>query len=132
MALTRDDILKSRTFEVTKKRIEALDDDVYLRELNALHLTEFARGWEELGLAEQIEKAAESGEGLQNVELPVPFVAKTCARMMCDENGKRLFRDEDVEDLMDRLDLKTLVELFTAGLSLLQVTQDDLEGLEKK
>lgn len=56
--------------------------------------------------------------------------AKLAAMLLCDESGKLLFTDRDVEKLGER-SAAALHRIWERGLELMRITEEDVEELEK-
>ena len=56
--------------------------------------------------------------------------AKLCVRVVCDENGQRLFSDADIMALSSK-SAAALDRIFAAAISLNKVSNKDIEELKK-
>lgn len=57
-----------------------------------------------------------------------PWRAKVAQLLVCDESGKRIFTEADMEFLSGR-DASAMTEIFTAGTKLLAITDEEIETL---
>ena len=110
--LTRDEILRAQDLETVEVDVPEWGGVVRVRGLT---------GAERDALEAE---AAELRRPLDN------FRARYVARCIVDENGERIFSDEDIEAL-GRKSAAALNRVFEAAVSLSALTEEDVEALEK-
>jgi len=110
--LTRDEILQAQDLETVEVAVPEWGGVVRVRGLT---------GAERDALEAE---AAELRRPLDN------FRARYVARCIVDENGERIFSDEDIEAL-GRKSAAALNRVFEAAVRLSALTEEDVEALEK-
>jgi hypothetical protein len=113
MALTAADLLELDDLrKPTTLHVKAWKRDVYLLDPTA----DIRDEWEIFCTANANKRAS--------------WRAKLASLLLCDENGQRLFTDADVPKL-GRKSAAALHEIWTAGVKLLSITDEEIEELEK-
>lgn len=111
MGLNRQQLLTSRKLRIKAVTVAGLDDVVYVRVMTG---TERDR-WEERQIDEKFTN----------------FRARFLCSTLCDEDGKLLFSEDDV-DAVGSLPMDTLEPLFEEARGLNMLRDADVEKLEKK
>lgn len=112
--LGRDDILKIQDLGAPLKlHVPEWQDDVYLRRPSANDRD----AWE-LYCQEHNKKPKEI------------WRAKLASMLLCDEAGKRIFSDRDVEALGEK-SAAALNRIWLAGIDLMKITEAEVAELEK-
>lgn len=110
--LTREQILTSQDLKKTRVPVPEWGGDVFVRMMT---------GTERDAFEEMIFKANGSNVGVR---------AKLAALTIIDENGQRLFTDEDV-DTLGAKSAAALDRVFTEAQRLNGFTEQDIQDLEK-
>ena len=113
MSLSRDEILKAKTMKIEK--VEAWGGTVCVRGMTGAERDQF-----EAGIIRQ--RGKEQTVDLRNVR------AKLCAMTLCDEDGNRLVKDEDVTLLANDPAVE-LQKVFVVAQRLSGITAEDVEEL---
>lgn len=108
--LGREDILAARDLEVVEVEVPEWGGTVLVRGLT---------GAERDALEEEAARI-----GLKNLR------ARWVVRCIVDENGERVFRDEDAE-LLGQKSAAALTRVFEAVVRLSALSEEDVEALEK-
>src|SRR5210317_725250 len=103
LVTTADDILGVKDLREERVFVKEWDRDVIVREFSGHELQTV------LGLGSF--KSAQSGEG----EFAILDAARVCVIAVKDENGKRIFTDEQAEELADK-SMKAVMTVFNAAL----------------
>jgi len=114
LMLSAEDILSSKDDSLEKVSVPEWGGDVFVRTM-----TGGERDSWELYASKQMERA-------NNVNIR----AKLACLCLCDENGKRLFGDGQV-DALGKKSAKALDRVYSAALELNKLTDEDIEQLEK-
>ena len=112
-ALTKDQIVAANDLGLLKVTVPDWGGDVFIRVMTVGERDAYEREW--IGKRET---------GIDN------FRAKFLARCLCDENGKRLFSDEEV-GLLASKNARTCSMLWSKAMSHNAITNDDVEELAK-
>lgn len=121
--LTREQILSKTQLRIQKVHIDEWEGDVYVRCLTGAERDQF----EEAQLIRQKDKK----RGTTSFDLELTNVrARLVVLGVCDENGLRTFRDEDV-DAISKLSSGALSYLYNVIASLSGITDEDVEDLIK-
>lgn len=116
-ALTRDDIVAGTCVKLAFVEIEpSTGAGVYLRSLPITDYLSYLK-------AAKDEKQAELHPISDTLLL---------AKAICDKNGERLFRDDEFGIIASRFSVPTQVKLTKEVMRLLEVSEDQIEQLEKK
>lgn len=113
MALTKDAILAADDLGLLKVSVKAWGGDVYIRVMTAGERDSYENDW-------VINKA----KGVEN------FRSKFLARCLCDETGKRLFSDAEIEQLAKK-SAKVLSMLWQKAMDHNALSDKDVEELAK-
>ena len=117
--LTRDDILQADDLPRELVKVEPWGGSVYVRGLNGAERDQFE--------AEMIEWVGSGAERYKRVTMDNAR-AKLAARTICDEDGKRLFNDADI-DLLAAKSAVGLQIVFDVAMRLSGLTKDEVEEL---
>jgi hypothetical protein len=128
MALTRDDILGLNDIEVKTIHVPDWDVDVCIRKLTRGQQDVFAkRRFGKPSLKQQLGKNKEQA---MESELEIfGHDAWLVAQGVCDESGKRLFTDSDVNKLNEKSG--EAIGFIAAEIVKFSGMQEDIEELEK-
>lgn len=113
MALTADQILAADDLGLLKVHVKEWGGDVFIRVMTVGELDAYQKEW--VGKRET---------GVDN------FRAKFLARCLCDEQGQRLFSDEQIEKLASK-SAKVVSKLFDKAAAHNAITDKDVEELAK-
>lgn len=113
MALTADQILAADDLGLLKVTVKEWGGDVFIRVMTVGELDAYQKEW--VGKRET---------GVDN------FRAKFLARCLCDEQGQRLFSDEQIEKLASK-SAKVVSKLFDKAAAHNAITDKDVEELAK-
>lgn len=115
--LNRDAILQAQ--DLTKELVEVPEwgGEVYVRALTAAERDRY------IG-SSMLQRGKEQSVNFQNIS------AKMCALAICDEDGKRLFTDADVQALAGK-SAAALNRVFEVASRLSGLTESDVEDLAK-
>ena len=120
MSLTREQILQADDIKIEKVNIpEWPDDCIYVKGLTGKEKD----AWE-ISQMEFVEGKTKPTIIYDNMR------AKLCARTICDEKGKLLFKESDIEALGDKSG-SALSTIFDIAQRLSGITKDDVEKLVK-
>ena len=113
MALTADQSLAADDLGLLEVKVKEWGGSVYLRVMSVGELDAYQKEW--IGKRET---------GVDN------FRAKFLARCLCDEQGQRLFSDEQIEKLASK-SAKVVSKLFDKAAAHNAITDKDVEELAK-
>lgn len=113
----RDKILKNKNLEQKKVHVPEWGVDVYVRMLTA--------GERDL-YEQEIVKENKKNKGKPNSHIRARLVMLSTI----DENGGRVFKEEDIEELA-QMGIKPIERLFEVSQNLNALTEDDVKALEK-
>lgn len=121
--LNKEQILSTSDLQIKKVHVPEWNGDVYVRSLTGTERDK----WEKDGLV--ITQGAK-----QVIPQMRPRMDNTRARLVvltcCDEQGNRLFSDDDIE-VLGRKNSAALSLLYNVAASLSGITEEDLEDLLK-
>lgn len=121
MSLTRDQILSASDSKTEKVHVPQWGGDVHVRSLTAAERDQ----WEEAQLERSKKRGVES-VSVRMANSRARLVAFTC----CDEQGNRLFTDDDVARLSQK-SAAAVVLVYNVAARLSGLTDDDIEDLAK-
>jgi hypothetical protein len=116
--LSRDDILQARDVKIEQVDVPEWEGIVYVRSISA----------GERGMIE--EAAAKFKESKGKDPFARNFTVKFASLALCDETGKRLFRDEDIA-LLQQKNAAAVSRVAEAAQRLSGFSKSDMEELEK-
>ena len=118
MVLTRDQILAAEDNKPVAVPVKDWGGDVYVRSMSAVERDAYE--------ADQAARNKDGGEkaGMHN------FRARLVVRVACDEQGNRLFNDDDAAALGEKSSGPVAL-IFDAAAKLNGLTPKDVEELEK-
>lgn len=111
--LTRDKILKADDLKKERVHVPAWNGDVFVRTMTGKERDAFE--------GEVIREGRASTDNIR---------ARLLVRVLVDEEGNRLFKDEEA-DLLGEKSTDALEELVNVAQMLNAMTNDDIEGLKK-
>lgn len=120
MRLTREQILQADDLPKQPVPVPEWGGEVYVRTLTG-HERD---AWEAECVLFDGRKATTNMDALNRTR------ARLCARCICDETGKRLFTDEDIEALGAK-SAAALDRVYEVAAKLNKVSKEDLEELAK-
>lgn len=113
MALTAEQILAADDLGLVEVKVREWGGSVYIRVMTVGELDAYQKEW--IGKKET---------GVDN------FRAKFLARCLCDDQGQRLFSDEQIEQLAKK-SAKVVSRLFDKAAAHNAITEKDVEELAK-
>lgn len=113
MALTAEQILAADDLGLVKVNVKEWGGDVFIRVMTVGELDGYQQEW-----------AANKQTGVDN------FRSKFLARCLCDEQGNRLFSDEQIAKLAGK-SAKVVSKLFDKAAAHNAITEKDVEELAK-
>jgi len=118
MSLSRDQILQADDIQKESVNIPQWGGEVWVKGLNGAERDAF-----EVSIME-FREGKKPKLVLENMR------AKLCAMTVCDENGKRIFKDEDIPAL-GKKSAKALSLIFDKAQELNGLSDEDVEKLSK-
>lgn len=115
MSLSREQILSVEDIKIETVEMPEWGGSVCIRSLS---------GAERDALEWSVKKAAESGALGQNAR------ARFAAAFVCDESGKAIFSEGDIE-VLGKKSASALERIWKAGNKLNKLSDDEVEGLAK-
>jgi len=116
--MDKNEILSFRDLETKSITVPAWGKDIHIRQLSA---------YERAILNEKTLPLQESDKDSDQIEV----MALACAYFICDENGTRLFTDEDAVALRDK-SAEALQFIFMEGMKYNAMTAEAREKAKKK
>ena len=113
MALTAEQILAADDLGLVKVNVKEWGGDVFIRVMTVGELDGYQQEW-----------AANKQTGVDN------FRSKFLARCLCDEQGNRLFSDEQIAKLAGK-SAKVVSKLFDKAMKHNAMSESDVEELAK-
>lgn len=113
--LKRDDILKADDLQKELVSVPEWGGDVYVRCMTGAERDKFESGIIEM-------RGKEQTLNMSNIR------AKLASMSICDENGKRLFKEEDVQALSQKSGA-ALDRVFAVAQRLSAITENDIKEL---
>lgn len=122
--LTREAFLKNEKVKpkVHEIFIEALDQYVYMKEMSASDQDSY-----ELSIIDLVDQPDGSVKAKRNLD---SNKAKYLVRVLCDEKGKRMFKDTEFH-FIGEMSIPVIRELHTKALELNRATEKEIEDMEK-
>ena len=112
MTLKRDDILKAQDIKTEKVNIPEWGGDIYVKELTGEERNEYESFLIDLANGKKAHKMDEARSRLAVLSI-------------CDEEGKRLFTDDDIKAL-SRKNAKALMRVYGVAQRLSLIGQDQI------
>ncbi|MFI1767525.1 hypothetical protein ACH41H_36510 [Streptomyces sp. NPDC020800] len=122
MALTRDAIVKAQDIPTETVPVPEWGGDVIVRGLTGDELDEFQ------GSIRQFRKSLD-GKGMEPVLIQQGMHAKLLVKTLVDDNGERLFKDNEAGELGAKSG-KVLERLYDVAQRLSGLSEDDQEEME--
>ena len=125
----RDKIIKSKDYKNEKVHVEEWGVDVYIREMSSADRLEFRSKYLKKDEEENL-ILDEKGDPIPDVEAAFTYAESLLVKTLADEDGKRIFSDDQVEELAQKSGT-VLDVLYEKAAKLNNLRQSDIEDLEK-